>query len=193
MIEVEVNFKSSGLWISGGELNIDRGMLASKADELDRMVMRLRAMSRHAGAAARQDGEDLPMQPSRRSSAKNIRLLARAPHRLAMRTRGTRRRCRRRRHEDRFPTVGCPSGVVGARASRCVPIGAGPPTHAGDARQLAQSNAGTSNGEPTLCLPGVRALARAAADRCAAREQERAAQGDNAAIGVVERVATYLT
>ena len=46
MIEVKVNFKSSGLWISGGELNIDRGMLASKADELDRMVMRLRAMSR---------------------------------------------------------------------------------------------------------------------------------------------------
>jgi DNA-binding transcriptional MerR regulator len=29
-----------------GELNIDRGMLAGKADELDRMVTRLRAMSR---------------------------------------------------------------------------------------------------------------------------------------------------
>jgi DNA-binding transcriptional MerR regulator len=29
-----------------GELNIDRGMLAAKADDLDRMVRRLRAMSR---------------------------------------------------------------------------------------------------------------------------------------------------
>ncbi len=34
------------MFTPGGELNIDRGMLASKADELDRMVMRLRAMSR---------------------------------------------------------------------------------------------------------------------------------------------------
>lgn len=37
----------------GGEPNIDRGMLSSKADELDRMVKRLKAMSeglRHAAA-----------------------------------------------------------------------------------------------------------------------------------------------
>lgn len=41
------------MFTPGGELNIDRGMLASKADELDRMVKRLKAMSeglRHAAA-----------------------------------------------------------------------------------------------------------------------------------------------
>ena len=37
----------------GGEANIDRGMLSSKADELDRMIKRLQAMShglRHAAS-----------------------------------------------------------------------------------------------------------------------------------------------
>lgn len=41
------------MFTPGGEPNIDRGMLASKADELDRMVKRLKAMSdglRHAAA-----------------------------------------------------------------------------------------------------------------------------------------------
>ncbi|MCE9660703.1 MAG: helix-turn-helix domain-containing protein [Burkholderiales bacterium] len=41
------------MFTPGGELNIDRGMLSSKADELDRMVKRLKAMSeglRHAVA-----------------------------------------------------------------------------------------------------------------------------------------------
>jgi hypothetical protein len=33
------------MFTPGGELNIDRGTLASKADELDRMVKRLKAMS----------------------------------------------------------------------------------------------------------------------------------------------------
>ena len=41
------------MFTPGGEPNIDRDMLASKADELDRMVKRLKAMSeglRHAAA-----------------------------------------------------------------------------------------------------------------------------------------------
>lgn len=41
------------MFTPGGEPNIDRGMLSSKADELDRMVKRLKAMSeglRHAAA-----------------------------------------------------------------------------------------------------------------------------------------------
>jgi DNA-binding transcriptional MerR regulator len=41
------------MFTPGGEPNIDRGMLASKADELDRMVKRLKARSdglRHAAA-----------------------------------------------------------------------------------------------------------------------------------------------
>lgn len=41
------------MFTPGGELNIDREMLASKADELDRMIKRLKAMSeglRHAAA-----------------------------------------------------------------------------------------------------------------------------------------------
>ena len=41
------------MFTPGGELNVDREMLASKADELDRMIKRLKAMSeglRHAAA-----------------------------------------------------------------------------------------------------------------------------------------------
>ncbi len=51
------------MFTPGGEPNIDRGMLASKADELDRRVKRLKAMSnglRHAAACPAPSHEACP-------------------------------------------------------------------------------------------------------------------------------------
>ena len=51
------------MFTPGGEPRIDRGLLAAKADEIDRMVKRLKAMSeglRHAAACAAPSHAECP-------------------------------------------------------------------------------------------------------------------------------------